>query len=151
MNPDNIRDLFDSTKKEFQKLLTIKNLDRLYDNTLFNDFLTKQIMGLLTKGIYCKSFNFPGNLKDLIFQVINRPDKMNLNNFVEALKQSWEIKSTNLYIQEIVKELSLKYIIDHNINIDKQNVNKIVRSFFINIDEQAIGKISGMILNQEGV
>lgn len=151
INPSNVNELVSSAKKELRKLLVHGNLHTRFNETLFADYMTKQIFELLSKGFYCKLPKFPENLKQTLVEVINGSDKEQHEKLLNYLRNLWNVSETRPLIYDTVKNLSLKYLSRKKIDFTIENIKSTVDSFFLMPDKQFVKVIVHNVFNHKGV
>ena len=147
----NMQKLVSLAEKELRKLLVRGNLHTRFNATLFADYMTKQIFELLSKGVYCKLPKFPENLKQTLSDVINKPDDRQHGNLLIYFKELWDVTEANLFIYNVVENLSLKYLSQKKMKLTIGNVKSTVESFFLMPDKQLVEMIAHNVINQKGV
>jgi len=145
-----INELVNKAEEEIHKLLVFNNIHTRFNKIIFADYITKQIFELLNKGVYCIVPKFPENLKQTLFNVINKSDEIQHRKLVELFKEYWKVNDLKLFINELVGNLSIKYLIDKGYDLSNQKLKSTISSFFLIYNEQLIIDISQMINGLKG-
>lgn len=125
-------------ENDFQRLQIFKNLLYIPDNNIVADYLALGILKLLTKGIYSSRLKMPTELKNNLLSLFT--SETNLDNVKDLLSQYWG-KQPDLYITEIVKELSICHLEKCKLEKNETNLENTIKSFFYLCDSDLITKI----------
>lgn len=141
-------------QNKLQKSLIHHNIPYKVDNLLFSDYFTLEIIKLLSKGIYCRNYRIPIGLKSLLYNILETFDKDSENRLMNMLSTFWESPPKD-YIEEVIKELVIEYLIkykyEHAQQVDLPQIKKIVSSYLLVKDEDAISRISQKVKNKVGI
>lgn len=141
-----LSNLISKAQEEFNKLLVLNNIRIKYDIKITNDFFVKGILELLIKGIYCRTYKYPKDLKAKLINLLNEPNENNFKVLKQSFEGLWETNNTKDFIEEVIRELS--------INIYKKNkmkISNIISSYYLLIDNNSISRIESSIINILGV
>jgi len=144
-----INKLVSFAEKELHRLFVLNGSYMKFDKKLFADYMTKQIFELLNKGIYCRLEKFPKNMKQTLFEVIEKTNEDKYEKTLSDLKSFWKVTEPKLFISNVVKNLSFKYLIEKNSEFTVENARLTVSSFFLVPDEQFVETIARSVLSQK--
>ena len=150
VNSGKVNELVSSAKKELRKLLVLGNIHTRFNETVFADYIAKQIFELLNKGIYCKVPKLPENLKQTLLEVINKPDEGQHGKLLICFNELWNVSEAKLFITEVVENLSFKHLVQNKSDFAIEDVKSIVSSFFIVPDEKLVEIIAHNLTDQKG-
>ncbi|WP_020559640.1 ATP-binding protein [Thiofilum flexile] len=139
--------LIDLAKDELKKQLTLKDIPYQIDNLLFADYFSLQVMVLLNKGIYCRKNPIPSNLKTTLLNISINPSEESKAKLVDILSILWRPASANHFIEEIIKSLTIRYLYQHQLEINLLEIERIISSFLLSKNKEVIKNISQKILN----
>ncbi len=150
VNSGKVNELVSSAKKELRKLLVLGNIHTRFNETVFADYIAKQIFELLNKGIYCKVPKLPENLKQTLLEVINKPAEGQHGKLLICFNELWNVSEAKLFITEVVENLSFKHLVQNKSDFAIEDVKSIVSSFFIVPDEKLVEIIAHNLTDQKG-
>jgi len=150
IDSSNVNELVSSAKKELRKLLVLGNIHTRFNESVFADYITKQIFELLNKGIYCILPKFPENMKRTLFEVITKSDESQYKELLIFFKKLWNVPEAKLFINEVVENLSFKYLFQNKLDFTSENVKSTVSSFFIIPEKQLVEMIAHNVIDQKG-
>jgi hypothetical protein len=148
---NNLNELVSSAEKELQKLLLLGNIHTCFNETIFADYITKQIFELLTKGVYCKTLKFPENLKQILLEVVENSDKIQYEILMKCFIELWCVSQAKDFIIEVVENLSFKYLIQNKSDFSFKNVASVVSTLFLTPDKKLVEMITQDVINEKGV
>jgi hypothetical protein len=144
-NQENISELINYAKTELQKITLRNNSSLLITDELASDFFTKEILKLLTQGTYKSKVALPEGTKDTIESLLNYPNKTSYLAFAKLVKKIWSGKNSENHITDIISELLLKKLLIRREKYSTNDLRKNINSFFINMDEKQLEKLSSKI------
>ncbi len=133
-----VQELIDVSRKEVRKLLLLKNCRLTLTENLHRDFIVKEILELLNKGVYCTLNRLPDNLRLCLNGVIMKPNEEARDRLNGIFKVMWN-KEPRVFIEEVVDNLVCKFIKESK---SKENILSVTKSFFLLCDENTVKKIS---------
>jgi len=143
-----IKKLIDYAKSQLRKLIILKNIRTQYNDSILLDYFVKQIFELVNKGVYCKTFKLPKDIKknvsDLFISQTETLYKAVFNGFNEI----WETKNPANYIKEVVENLVIKYIFNVKKELSDEDTKSAVSSYFLLTDSntQIINEITKEVI-----
>jgi len=147
---NSVNDLVDLAKEGLRKLLVRGNFHTCFNEEIFTDYIILQIFELLSKGIYCQEPKFPKNLKRILFETIEHPNKNNYEELMSNLKTYWKVEDIKPFIIEVVENLVFKYLIKNNADFKVADEKSVIKSFFLISDDQFVEEIFTNIIKRKG-
>jgi hypothetical protein len=147
-NQENISDLITDAKTELKKVSLKNNSSLLITDELASDFFTKEILKLLTQGIYKSKVALLNGSKDTIESLLNSPDEKAHLAFTNLMGKIWPAMKPGDYVTEIISELILKKYLHKKEKINISTLKKNISSFFLKDYGEVFDKISSTLENQ---
>lgn len=141
----NISELIHSSKTELQKITLLNNSSLIITDKLATDYLTKEILKLLTQGIYKSNVALPNGSKDTIDSLFNNPDGKSHKAFIKLMGEIWPTMKPKDYVTEIITQLILKIMLNKKKTVNRSNLNKYVSSYFLKDSGDDFDEISTII------
>ena len=147
-NQENISVLITDAKTELQKVSLRNNSSLLITDELASDFFTKEILKLMSQGIYKSKVALPKGSKDTIKLLFSSPDKKAHLAFTNLMGKIWPAMKPRDYVTEIISELISNQILKKKEKVSNSNLKKNVSSFFLKEYGEVFDMISSTIENQ---
>jgi len=135
---ESYNELLNSFTKEFEKLIKLNNFYYVLNTNIIADYLSLNILKLLSKGIYASRTKFPKDFKTKLNAVLN--SKIKFSEIINLLSLFWN-KQVDLHIEEIVKELSILHLDKCELEKNESNLENTIKSFFYFCKNEQITKI----------
>ena len=143
--------LIGMANSELEKLLVLSDFPHGIKRSLFSDYFCLQIMVLLSRGIYSRRNFIPGNLKAMVFSVLNNPTKEYHFQLVGSLGSFWKPITAKQCIEEVVVNLTLKYLCKSCSVVCLDNIVNAASTFVLSKNDEMAMSIAKVILNKVGV
>jgi len=101
-----------------------------FDEKVYEDYIVKCIMGILSKGLYYRRSNFPENLKFNLTNLFGNKERSFFDKVLKNLKEYWKEDPAS-FINKIVLNLTIKYIGLNPQKITQDHLLKTVEGFFL--------------------
>ncbi len=137
--------LVSNAKKEMNKLLILNDIAYKLDDSLFTDYMSLQIMVLLSKGIYFRKNPIPDALKAKLNEVIDKPNESSQKQLIDALGEFWKPTAPKDFIEDVVENLAIHYIYKNRKGKNLEEIQGIVSSFLLLKEQETIRKIAQKI------
>ncbi len=134
-----------NAKKEVNKLLMLNDIAYKLDDSLFTDYMSLQIMVLLSKGIYFRNNPIPDALKAKLNEVIDKPNEISQKQLIDALGEFWKPTAPKDFIEDVVENLAIHYIYKNRKGKNLEEIQGIVSSFLLLKEQKTIRKIAQKI------
>lgn len=144
---ENYKELLNIFTKEFEKIIKLNNFYCDLNINIIADYLSLNILKLLSKGIYSSRAEFPKEFKNKLVSVLK--SEIKLEDVITLLSLYWN-KQTDLQITEIVKELTICHLDKCKLEKNETNLENTIKSFFYIIDNEKVNLIKQLILNKNG-
>ncbi|MBW7875611.1 MAG: DUF87 domain-containing protein [Candidatus Cloacimonetes bacterium] len=140
--PDELKDLIVKAKSEVLRQLTLMDVSFRINEDCFSDYFVLQIMLLLSRGIYCRKNPFPNNLKKLLLDILNNPSEKQQIELIYSLNNLWKPAPAHEFIENVVENLSLKYIRDKGAQSGLSEIESVISSFLLVQNQKLVTKVS---------
>lgn len=144
---EGLNQLVGVARDELNKLLTARDVQFKVDNFLLQDYFSLQVMVLLNKGIYTRKKAMPSDLKGKFKRTISEPTKECRDLLVDTLNLLWQPVVAGDYINDIISNLTIQYLHKNGLNFNQVEVEDIVSSFLLCMDNDLTRNIARSILN----
>jgi len=148
LQSDELDKLIGTAKEEMQKLLVLKDIQCRIQDSSFSDYFVLQVMVLLNKGIYCRKNPIPGNLKKMLFDVINKPTEEIKNELIDSLSTLWKPIPAKHFIENVIESLTIRYLYQNSSDVCLIEIERAVSSFLLLVDKGTVRKISQKVQNR---
>lgn len=138
----NFKKLHNVFFKNLIKQLAINDIYIDLDENIFADYLTLNIIKLLSKGVYSRRNKIPHNMKNTISRVLK--SELNLDELKKLLKEFWGKEPIN-HIVHIVKEFTICHLRKVELNKNDSDLDNIIKSSFYIIDYYEVLVIKNLI------
>lgn len=142
LQSDKLVHLRETAKGKMKQILALKNVAHLFNDSLFSDYFSLQIMMLLNKGLYCQRNSIPSNLKKALTNVIERATEESKTQLIGQLSALWKPISVENYVENVVEELTIEYLRKNSLEADMARIKNTVSSFFFLTDNETAQIIS---------
>ena len=146
-----LEELVSTACDEMQKALKSMNIHAQYSKSIFLDYFTLQIMKLINSGVYSQHNGMPVKFKSALFDVIEEPSAEKRKEMLNCLNNLWDQNQVVYFIEEVIENIALQYLLKNNLEIDHNTILKIVTSFFLLPNKKTSTKISDRIINKLGI
>ena len=126
-----VKNLLQLAIKEIKKLIITNNIRSSFNDKIILDLFLKHIIEFLHLGVYCKSYNFPDSFICLIEDFLENPIENKYMKVKKSFAIIWDTSEPKIFINEVVKNISLKYLFDNKLKLTNDNIKFVVESFFI--------------------
>ena len=133
---------------EISKLIVINNINTQFDEAIFRDYFTLKVMVLINGGIYCRHNSIPGDFKLILSEVMEKTSEENRGKLIKSLNVIWEPQKAECFIDEIVENLTIQYLLKNKLDSNRKEITKIVSSFFLLPNNDTTIKISDKVLSK---
>lgn len=133
---------------EMGKLIVINNINTQFDETIFRDYFILKVMVLINAGIYCRYNSVPGDFKLLLSEVMKKPSEENRGKLIKSLNVLWEPQKAGCFIEEVVENLTIQYLLKNKLDTNRKEITKITSSFFLLPNNDTTIKISDKVLSK---
>jgi len=133
---------------EMRKLIVINNINTQFDEVIFRDYFTLKAMVLINAGIYCRYNSVPSDFKLILSVVMKKPSEENRGKLIKSLNVLWEPRKAGCFIDEVVENLTIQYLLKNKLESNRKDITKIVSSFFLLRNNDTTIKISDKILSK---
>ncbi|EEX38494.1 Type IV secretory pathway, VirB4 components [Vibrio metschnikovii] len=134
---------------ELKKLLILYDVHYQVDMLLLQDYFSLQIMMLLNKGLYARRNAMPNDLKAIFSSAISKPTKECRDRLVDSLNLLWQPFVAGDYINDIIDNLTIQYLYKNDLKFNQEEVEGVVSSFLLCMDNDLTRNIARNILNNE--
>lgn len=148
LQSDVLNRLIGIAKDEMQTLLILKDIQYRMNDSFFSDYFTLQIMILLNKGIYHRNSRIPSNLKSQLHNIISNPSKKIKAELDNGLNIFWHPASSVNFIEDIIENLTIRYLRKNNFLVDSKAIEITVSSYLLMADKEIIRTISQKVKNK---
>jgi len=145
VDEENISELLSYANFELQRITLRNNSSLLITDVLAKDYLTKEILKLLTQGIYKSKVALPKGSKKTIESLLNNPNNTHYLAFIQLMETIWSTKKLENYTADIISELLTKKLLRSTREFSTNNLSDNINLFFINMDKKRLEKISSKI------
>lgn len=142
-----LKQLIEVAHNELNKLFILRNVQCEVDNLFLQDYFSLQVMILLNKGIYARRNAMPNDLKAIFSSVISKPNKECRDRLVGSLNLLWQPFVADDYINDIIANLTIQYLCKNNLRFNKEEVEGVVSSFLLCVDNDLVRNIARNVLN----
>lgn len=144
---DTLNTLQNLFTKEMEKLLVLKGTYSQFNKSNFADYFSLKVMLLINSGVYCRHNPLPPNFKSTLYKVMNQPSAENKAEFMKNLSILWNPIKPKQFIEEVVENLTIKYLYKNELKINsKEEIYNIVSSFFLISNDSITDKIAKNVL-----
>lgn len=139
--------LLQKAKSELEKLIKTSNLIQYAEysadqkNTVYQSFLCKEIIQLLTRGVYCLHYRLPDGFIDELSLSFQSENSENIDRVRKNLKTVWAGQQPSDFVADVVFHLILDLVNKQQLSINKE----IIESFFLSSTDEVMGVVEKIL------
>ena len=143
-----LNNLQSAFEDEMRKMLILNSIHSQFDESIVKDYFTLKVMVLINSGIYCRHNFTPYNFKLILSKVIKNSSEKHTERLIKSLNILWEPMQAVRFIEEIVENLTIQYLLKNKLVINHNEITKTVSSFFLLSNKDTTTKISDKVLSK---